>query len=48
MSLYHTLELCFYGSLVANLFGMPQPLGRALSAVLFVLLVVLAVIGRHS
>lgn len=48
MTRYDVVELCLLGVLVANLFGLPQPLGRALAAILFTLLVVLAFFGRHS
>jgi hypothetical protein len=48
MTLYKALELTLLGVLVAHLFGLPQPLGRAVAAILFVLLLVLAFTGRHS
>ena len=48
MNLYTAVELSLLGVLVANLFGLPQPLGRAVAAILFVLLLVLVFTGRHA
>jgi hypothetical protein len=48
LSLYSVLELALLGVLVAHLYGMPQPIGKALAAGLFLVLLVLAILGQRA